>query len=225
MAIVPSGVRGANRGAQRDTNRLAPLPSGGPRRRPAAALGHVGLPECTSVAPDGRGAGRADCLSRNSEQGPGGQREASEPAPGRVGGGVVVRWRGRTVTIPALAIRRDCPAANCPRPSSGILPVSSRTRVPPCGCWRSPMPLRAWHGRKPRGWPGWSGRRCGMRCCATMPRDLMVCTTGPRSGRSEALTAGQQAALKAWVLRGPRAEPDRVGAWRLARAQLWQALV
>ena len=37
----------------------------------------------------------------------------------------------------------------------------------------------------------------------------------PRSGRPEALTAGQQAALKAWVLRGPNPERDGVSAWRL----------
>ncbi len=38
----------------------------------------------------------------------------------------------------------------------------------------------------------------------------------PRSGRPEALTSGQQAALKAWVLRGPNPERDGVSAWRLA---------
>jgi transposase len=38
----------------------------------------------------------------------------------------------------------------------------------------------------------------------------------PRSGRPEALTEGQQAALKAWVLRGPNPERDGVSAWRLA---------
>ena len=38
----------------------------------------------------------------------------------------------------------------------------------------------------------------------------------PRSGRPEALTVGQQAALKAWVLRGPNPERDQVSAWRLA---------
>src|SRR3954467_11873866 len=37
----------------------------------------------------------------------------------------------------------------------------------------------------------------------------------PRPGRPEALTAGQQAALKAWVLRGPNPERDKVSAWRL----------
>jgi len=38
----------------------------------------------------------------------------------------------------------------------------------------------------------------------------------PRPGRPEALTEGQQAALKAWVLRGPNPERDGVSAWRLA---------
>ena len=37
----------------------------------------------------------------------------------------------------------------------------------------------------------------------------------PRSGRPEALTPGRQAALKAWVLRGPDPERDGVGAWRV----------
>jgi transposase len=37
----------------------------------------------------------------------------------------------------------------------------------------------------------------------------------PRSGRPEGLSEGQQAALKAWVLRGPDAERDGVSAWRL----------
>jgi transposase len=37
----------------------------------------------------------------------------------------------------------------------------------------------------------------------------------PRSGRPERLTPGQQAALKAWVLRGPNPERDGVSAWRL----------
>ena len=37
----------------------------------------------------------------------------------------------------------------------------------------------------------------------------------PRAGRPEALTPGQQAALKAWVLRGPDPEHDGVSAWRL----------
>jgi len=37
----------------------------------------------------------------------------------------------------------------------------------------------------------------------------------PRAGRPEALTPGQQAALKAWVLRGPNTERNGVSAWRL----------
>lgn len=37
----------------------------------------------------------------------------------------------------------------------------------------------------------------------------------PRSGRPEGLNPGQQAALKAWVLRGPDPERDKVSAWRL----------
>src|ERR687893_2505435 len=37
----------------------------------------------------------------------------------------------------------------------------------------------------------------------------------PRSGRPEQLTPGQQAALKAHILRGPEPERDGVSAWRL----------
>ena len=37
----------------------------------------------------------------------------------------------------------------------------------------------------------------------------------PRSGRPEGLTAGPQAALKAWAPRGPDPERDGVSAWRL----------
>jgi transposase len=37
----------------------------------------------------------------------------------------------------------------------------------------------------------------------------------PRSGRPEGLSPGQQAALKAWVLRGPDPGRDKVSAWRL----------
>ena len=47
----------------------------------------------------------------------------------------------------------------------------------------------------------------------------------PRSGRPEALAPGQQAALKAWVLRGPNPERDGVSAWRVVdvRAHAEQA--
>src|ERR687894_3125724 len=38
----------------------------------------------------------------------------------------------------------------------------------------------------------------------------------PRTGRPEQLTSGQQAALKAYILRGPEPERDGVSAWRLA---------
>jgi transposase len=37
----------------------------------------------------------------------------------------------------------------------------------------------------------------------------------PRPGRPERLSEGQQAALKAHILRGPRPERDEVSAWRL----------
>jgi hypothetical protein len=34
-------------------------------------------------------------------------------------------------------------------------------------------------GRKRHGWPGWSGRRSGMPCCATMRKEWTGCTTVP----------------------------------------------
>ena len=37
----------------------------------------------------------------------------------------------------------------------------------------------------------------------------------PRPGRPEQLSEGQQAALKAHILRGPRPERDGISAWRL----------
>jgi transposase len=37
----------------------------------------------------------------------------------------------------------------------------------------------------------------------------------PKSGRPEGLNPGQQAALKAWILRGPDPERDKVSAWRV----------
>ena len=58
-------------------------------------------------------------------------------------------------------------------------------------------------------------------------RDAVVCYNAegpdglhdrPCSGRPEALTPGQQAALKAWVLRGPNPERDGISAWRLVDA-------
>ena len=52
-----------------------------------------------------------------------------------------------------------------------------------------------------------------MPCCATTRKEWRG--DRPRSGRPEALTEGQQAALKAWVLRGPNPERDGVSAWRL----------
>ena len=51
-----------------------------------------------------------------------------------------------------------------------------------------------------------------IRCNAEGPAGLH---DRPRSGRPEGLAPGQQAALKAWVLRGPNPARDGVSAWRL----------
>src|SRR5438067_4008428 len=91
-------------------------------------------------------------------------------------------------------------------------------RLPCCVGWRggkptaglrhgfTPLPTRLTGrtGPKRRGWPGWSARRCAMRCCATTPE-------------------GEEAALAAVILRGP--EPDRDGCCAWTRGDLcrWMA--
>jgi hypothetical protein len=48
------------------------------------------------------------------------------------------------------------------------------------GFMGSPMRSTGSAGRRPRGWPGWSARRCATPCCATTPRASRGCTTGQR---------------------------------------------
>ena len=67
-----------------------------------------------------------------------------------------------------------------------------------------------------------AARRAGMERQALRDAVLRYNAEGPdglhdrpRSGRPEGLTPGQQAALKAWVLRGPNPGRDKVSAWRL----------
>src|SRR5215210_4792840 len=46
----------------------------------------------------------------------------------------------------------------------------------PCGCWPLPMRSKACPGPKRPAWSGGSVRRCAMRCCVSMPRDLRAST-------------------------------------------------
>ena len=74
--------------------------------------------------------------------------------------------------MPALAIRRDLSPGELRRlarfepdrrASMRLLAIANALE----GC---PGPTL-------QGWPVWSGRRCAMPCCATMRKDLKVCTT------------------------------------------------
>ena len=69
------------------------------------------------------------------------------------------------------------------------------------------------------GSPAWIGRRSGTGCAATTPRGWRGSRTGrgpgPRPGRPPRLGDGQQAALKALVLKGPGLERDGRVAWRV----------
>ena len=107
-------------------------------------------------------------------------------------------------------------AKTCPRPSCAAWPGASRTAAPPCGCWRSPTYALDGFSRAE------AARLAGMERQALRDAALRYDAEGPgglhdrpRSGRPEGLTPGQQAALKAWVLRGPDPERDGVSAWRL----------
>src|SRR5215208_754892 len=94
---------------------------------------------------------------------------------GSFGDGVLIQWRAgampKGVVMAALAIRQDYEPADLRRRAAregdrGL-----------CGCWPSPMRWRACPGPKRPGWPGWSARRCAMRCCASTLRDLRASTT------------------------------------------------
>ena len=99
----------------------------------------------------------------------------------------------------------------------------------PCACGhggrqtptrrRGPMPLpmrwKGCRGRKPRVWPAWSARRCVMPWCATTPRGVSGLSDRPRT-RPSRLTEGQQAALRALILRGPDPERDGISSWTRA---------
>ena len=112
--------------------------------------------------------------------------------------------------MPALAIRQDLPAAELRRLARGepdrraamrLLAIANALE----GLSRAEAARRAGMGRQ-------ALRDAALRYNAEGPSGLR---DRPRSGRPEALAPGRQAALKAWVLRGPDPERDGVSAWRL----------
>jgi transposase len=113
--------------------------------------------------------------------------------------------------MPALAIRRDLPAAELrrlarhePDRRAAIRPLAIANALD--GYPRAEAARLAGTERR-------ALRDAVRRCNAEGPDGRH---DRPRSGRPEGLTPGQQAALKAWVLRGPDPERDKVSAWRLA---------
>jgi transposase len=118
-------------------------------------------------------------------------------------------WAGR-LTMPALAICQDLPAAELRslarhepdrRAAMRLLAVAHALD----GFSRAEAARLAGMERQ-------ALRDAVLRCNAEGPSGLH---DRPRSGRPEGLTPGQQAALKAWVRRGPNPERDKVSAWRL----------
>ncbi len=112
--------------------------------------------------------------------------------------------------MPALAIRQDLPAAELRRLAR---------REPDR---RAAMRLLAIADALDGLSRAEAARRAGMERQALRDAVLRYNAEGveglhdrPRSGRPEALAPGRQAALKAWVLRGPDPERDGVSAWRL----------
>jgi transposase len=113
--------------------------------------------------------------------------------------------------MPALAIRRDLSAEELRR---------SARREPDR---RAAMRLLAIANALDGLSRAEAARRAGMERQALRDAVLRYNAEGPqglhdrpRSGRPERLTPGQQASLKAWVLRGPDPERDGISAWRLA---------
>jgi transposase len=113
--------------------------------------------------------------------------------------------------MPALVIRQDLPAAELRRLAR---------REPDR---RAAMRLLAIANALDGFSRAEAARLAGMERQALRDAVLRYNANGPeglhdrprRSGRPEGLGPGQQAALKAWVLRGPNPERDKVSAWRL----------
>jgi transposase len=112
--------------------------------------------------------------------------------------------------VPALPIRQDLPAAELRR--------LARREPGRRAAMRLPAIADALDGFS----RAEAARLAGMERQALRDAVLRYNAEGPsglhdrpRPGRPEGLTPGQQAALKAWVLRGPDPERDGVSAWRL----------
>jgi transposase len=117
---------------------------------------------------------------------------------------------GRTAALPALAIRQDLSATELRR----------LARLEPAR--RAAMRLSAIANALEGLTRAEAARLAGMERQALRDAVIRYNAEGPsglhdrpRSGRPEALAPGQQAALEAWVLRGPNPERDGVSAWRV----------
>lgn len=113
--------------------------------------------------------------------------------------------------MPALAIRQDLPAAELRRLARREPDRRAAMRLSAIanaleGLSRAEAARLAGMGRQ-------ALRDAVLRYNAEGPSGLH---DRPRPGRPEALTPGRQAALRAWVLRGPDPGRDGVSAWRLA---------
>jgi transposase len=120
---------------------------------------------------------------------------------------------GRTVAMPALAIRQDLSADGLRRLARREPDRRAAMRLLAIANALDGLPRAE------------AARLAGMERQALRDAVVRYNAEGldglhdrPRPGRPEALTPGQQAALKAWVLRGPNPERDGVSAWRLVDA-------
>ncbi len=113
--------------------------------------------------------------------------------------------------MPALAIRRDLPAAELRRLARREPDRRAAMRL--LAIANALDGLSRAEAARLAGMERQALRDAVIRYNAEGPQGLR---DRPRSGRPERLTPGRQAALKAWVLRGPDPERDGVSAWRLA---------
>src|SRR5918998_3727340 len=116
--------------------------------------------------------------------------------------------------MPALAIRRDLSAEELRR--SARREPDRRAAMRLLAIANALDGLSGAEAARRAGMERQALRDAGVRYNAEGPQGLH---DRPRSGRPEGLTAGQQAALKAWVLRGRR--PERDGAWARGRVGAW----
>src|SRR5687768_401618 len=117
---------------------------------------------------------------------------------------------GRTAAMPALAIRQDLPAEELRRLARREPDRRAATRL--LAIANALDGFSRAEAARLVGMERQALRDAVIRYNAEGPSGLH---DRPRAGRPEALTPGRQAALKAWVLRGPNPERDGVSAWRL----------